>query len=158
MMSGFDSMPYRLNSAEGPAVDFRFWKSEEEQLTELNRSLSDLLRDGVSPDQVTILSPVRFDRSVVSELVKSGRKVIDVSAAAARPTDDAVRFSTIQSFKGMESPVAVLTDLRGIEDSARHALLYVGMSRARTYLVMLVHDTIRSHVEAAFRRRIREGA
>ncbi len=158
MMSGFERMPYRLNAADGPAVDYRFWSSGEDQLTELDRSLGDLLRDGIHPEHITILSPVRFDRSVASELARNRWKVVDITGGATSAPDGGVRFSTIHSFKGMETPVAVMTDLRGIEEADRHALLYVGMSRARTCLVMLVHQTIRPHVEAAFRRRVREGS
>lgn len=156
MLSGFETLPYRLNTADGPAVDFRFWSSPEEQGAQLGRSIADLLRDGVKPHQITILSPLRFENSVASQLPGKGQTVADISAGFDHLSTGVVRFATIQSFKGMETAVAVLSDLRGIEDVVRQALLYVGMSRARTYLVMHVHKSFRTHLDTTFRRRLHE--
>jgi hypothetical protein len=156
MMSGFANMPYRLNAAEGSPVDFRYWNSEDDQLSQLDHSIGELLRDGVQPEQITLLSPVRLGNSVVGKLVTRGRHVVDVTNDVSGPSGDELRFSTIQAFKGMETPVAILTDLAGTEEVERHALLYVGMSRARTYLVMFLHQSIKPYVEAAFRRRVLE--
>jgi hypothetical protein len=155
MLSGFEHLPYRLNEAEGPAVDYRFWNTSDEQLDRLGEAISALVSDGLRPEHITILSPLRLENSIASRIRERGFQVADVGSG------DAVRagalcFATMQSFKGMETSAAILTDLRGMEDVARHALLYVGMSRARTVLVMLVHTSFRPYVQAAVRRRLQE--
>lgn len=155
MLAGFDRMPYRLNAAEGPAVDYRFWRTPNEQLDRFAQALHDLQRDGVTADQIVVLSPLRFENSVANRVRNGGFPIVDVTEAGLS-TPRAVSFATVQAFKGMEARVVVLTDLRGIEDSDRQSLLYVAMSRARTALVMLVHETFRPHVQAAMRRILAE--
>jgi superfamily I DNA/RNA helicase len=44
---------------------------------------------------------------------------------------------TIQRFKGLESPIVFLCGLDAIDLSRRHELLYVGMSRAKSLLVIV---------------------
>jgi hypothetical protein len=155
MLSGFERMPYRLNAADGPAVDYRFWQTRDDQLNRLAEAVSDLLRDGLAPEQIVILSPVRLEHSVATRLVSRGFRVVEVNEPS-QAVGGSISFATMQAFKGMESPVAILTDLRGMEEADRHSLLYVAMSRARTALVMLVHQSFRPHVQAAMRRRLSE--
>jgi hypothetical protein len=158
MLSGFENPPYRLNGVDGPPVDTRYWTSQSDQLSDLESALGALLRDGVPAERITILSMRRFERSVAQQLSTSGRwQICDITGSGAQmPSKDAIRFSTIHSFKGMETQVAVLVDLEGMDEPGRQALLYVGMSRARTCLVMLLHESFRPFVNAAFLRRIRE--
>ena len=151
MLSGFERMPYRLNAADGPAVDYRFWQAPDEQLDRLVEALNDLLGEGVTPEQIVILSPLRLQHSVANRLGGRGLRVAEISESGQN-IDGSISFSTMQAFKGMETPVAVLTDLQGIENTDRQSLLYVAMSRARTTLVMVVHQSFRPHVQAAMRR------
>lgn len=157
MLSGFERMPYRLNAADGPAVDYRFWQTPDDQLNRLTEAVSDLLRDGLAPEQIVILSPVRLEHSVATRLVSRGFSVVEVNEPG-QSVGGSISFATMQAFKGMETPVAVLTDLRGMEEADRQSLLYVAMSRARTALVMLVHQSFRPHVQAAMRRLLSEQA
>jgi hypothetical protein len=154
MLTGFDELPYKLGSADGAPVDFRYWRSSEDEVRELMAVLREFQRDGVSPSDITLLSPRRLDKSVARALNHSGFAVNDVAGHSGSDPDSAVRFSTIQAFKGMETPVGVMIDLKGIEDLERQALFYTGMSRARSHLVMLVHDSFRAHVGATIRRKL----
>ena len=90
-----------------------------------------LEREKVEKKDIIILSPVRFQNSAASILSDSL-----VSADGAGNTD-AVAFSTIQSFKGMESSVVILTDINRLDDEESMNLLYVGMSRAKSALYIL---------------------
>ena len=56
-------------------------------------------------------------------------------------------FSTIHSFKGLESPVAILTDFDQIDHTAQKNLLYVGMTRARSALYILLSDKARRQMD-----------
>ena len=120
----------------------------------LNTIIHELLNDGINPGEITLLSPVRFEISVARSLKGLARSIVDLAGASSDIVTDAIQFSTIQAFKGMETSVGVMIDLHGIEDTARQALLYVGMSRARSHLVMLVHQSFKIHVEVAVRRRL----
>ena len=49
-------------------------------------------------------------------------------------------FSTIHRFKGLESPVVILTDFDQIDYTSYKNLLYVGMTRARSALYVVLSD------------------
>lgn len=49
----------------------------------------------------------------------------------------AIRVCTIYSFKGMESPVVILTELDKIRADISNQLVYVGLSRARNHVVVI---------------------
>jgi len=54
-------------------------------------------------------------------------------------TDHTIGCSTIHSFKGLESPVVILTEMSE-SDQDRHAQLeYVGCSRAKSHLIIVRH-------------------
>ena len=56
-----------------------------------------------------------------------------------------MKFCTIQTFKGLESPVVIMVDLTEKMDNwdDRQSLLYVGLSRVCTLLVLIIHENAR---------------
>lgn len=48
-----------------------------------------------------------------------------------------ILFSSIRGFKGLESPVVILTELEDLDDATREQQLYVGLSRARNHCVIV---------------------
>ena len=67
---------------------------------------------------------------------------------------DCLVFSTIQAFKGLESPVIVLTGFEEIVSSQRKSLLYVGMSRARSLLVLVLHEKIKKVIPELLKKKL----
>ena len=65
-----------------------------------------------------------------------------------------VRFCTIQTFKGLESSVVILVDLTEKMDAwdDKQSLLYVGLSRARTLLALMIHENARASFEPLVKR------
>ena len=53
------------------------------------------------------------------------------------PASGAIRWSSIHSFKGLESPAVVLTEIEPSDKVALSTLLYVGCSRARVHLTVI---------------------
>jgi hypothetical protein len=157
LLSGFKSLPYRLDGQESLAVDYRWWRTVAQQAEYLRAALAMLLSDGVKNDDIVILSPSRFDRSVASELTSDPKyPVVPLdewrrSEIARRRT---IPFSTIHAFKGMESPIVILCDIDNMHGDAAEALLYVGMSRARSHLIVLLHERLRSEVQTAVQKRL----
>ena len=62
-----------------------------------------------------------------------------------------IEVTTIHAFKGMESPIVIIPGLDRVLEDWDPSLLYVGMSRARSLLVLIVHERARD----ALQRRIR---
>ena len=98
-------------------------------------------RQGIAGGQITILSPHRMKNSCVSGL--AGREnIIDFSddhlLFLGRGAHD-ITFGTIYKFKGMENSCIIIADIASCLDRSNFEdLLYVGMSRARFGLIVLV--------------------
>lgn len=157
LLSGFDSLPYRLANAEGLPVDYRYWKAKEDEQEQLVRVLTMLLEEGVQPEDIVILAPSRYENSIVSSLLNvRGVPISDLGDIAGEP-GKCIVFSTIHAFKGMESPVIVLCGISGISSNEEKALLYVGMSRARSQLIVIGSDKIKKTLPELTLKRLTEG-
>ncbi len=55
-----------------------------------------------------------------------------------------IRYCTIHSFKGLEAPVVIVTDLKRIMDTESRNLLYIAVTRSLSRLVLLMHDSVRA--------------
>jgi hypothetical protein len=114
-----------------------FYSDEEDQLQKCLSLLEAYQAEGFSPREVVLLSPQR-SRNLPHALAQHPRwKGRVVEYRMERTT---LSFSTIHAFKGLESPVVILTDVTGISTPHDRDLLYVGMSRALHRLAVLCHD------------------
>ena len=71
---------------------------------------------------------------------------VGVRLAPIRQVQDGqtIPFASIHAFKGLEAPAVIITDIDSLNDERSRALLYVGMSRARIRLFMLMHESCRA--------------
>jgi hypothetical protein len=91
-----------------------------------------IAEEGVPQKDIVVLSSHALARS-------------DFAAGKLGPyafTDDqtkpnGIRFSSIRAFKGLESPVVIMTELEDLDDATRDQQLYVGLSRARNHCVIV---------------------
>ncbi len=161
LLSGFSSPPYKLGQVDGLAVDYRYWLNSSHQREKLIEVVQQLIADGVDLREVVLLSSRKFSDSVAAKLeVKSGKRSIcayELRQGADRAQSSAIGFSTVHSFKGMESRVVIFCDVEHVENEGPQALLYIGMSRARSLLVMLVRDSERSAIAQSLERKLSEG-
>ena len=100
----------------------------------LRRILMHLVgREEVQPEDIIILSGRQPLRSQASR--------IEGSIAGCRLTTEdetgAIRIRSVQSFKGLEAPVVILTELDDYPAQRARQLHYVGASRAMTLLVVM---------------------
>jgi superfamily I DNA/RNA helicase len=104
-----------------------------------------LAYEGIAPRKITVLSPVAIQKSCFDSLLASGKfGGEEISSSFFDPEFNKITFSTIHSFKGLENSVIVLTDVEDLTSIAARSLLYVGMSRARQRLYMLLPEKLRS--------------
>jgi hypothetical protein len=134
-------------------VDYRYYDSPTAQRAALVEVLRGLLADGVKATDIVVLSPNRLANSGVAGVDGSTNFKLIEEAEVQHTRVPAVRFSTIQAFKGMESPVVVMCDVSRVSESEPQALLYVGMSRARSQLTVLVDEQARPFIRERIRRR-----
>jgi hypothetical protein len=157
LLSGFDAPPFLKTKLEGVPVDYRFFGSIEEEARLLEDVINRLLAQGISPGSVTILSPVSRERSCVMSLSQTARfSVVDLAEPSARQRSGDVDFSTIQAFKGLENSIVILTDIADLVSERGRSLLYVGMSRARQRLFVLLSRSARKDYDALLERAARK--
>ena len=135
------STAFRPMENRGAEVVIRSFKKSSDQLVHLQAILDALFRDGVKADDIVILSPVRKERSVVAELTE-----YPVSTDPEQRRGQLL-FSTIHRFKGLESPVVILTDFDQIDYTSYKNLLYVGMTRARSALYVMLSDKAKKNMD-----------
>ena len=154
MLCGFEDAPFELADADADLlpVNYLEWENQEQQSEVVRKEIRALLDSGVRHEDIVLLSPNRFARSVASRLV-------DLPVAELEspwPAEGQIGFSTVHRFKGLESPVVILCDLESIIDSRSRSLLYVGMSRAKSYLALAVSPSARKEARQRFRDQLQQ--
>ncbi len=115
----------------GPEVNIKRYTKSTNQVTELAEILKTLVNEGVKKEDITILSSKRLINSVASEIT-------EYEFSTNERKTNAIFFSTIKRFKGLESPVIILTDLGDMSVQENRKLLYIGMTRAKSVLYILM--------------------
>lgn len=115
----------------GDIVHYIGYQSIKDEKTALDETLKKLKTAGVEPSKITILSPWKRENSVIKYYQEKEIANYDLNNKTL------VSFCTIYRFKGLENSVVILTD---IEESTSKDLLYVGMSRARAKLIILMSE------------------
>lgn len=127
-VTGFSDEILYKGEASGPPVEYIPYQSIEDEKIKLIEILKKLKKNHIDGGRITILSPRKRENSVVNCL--EGIRIFDYSF----PPLEETTFSTIQSFKGLENTVIILTDIESFQD---FRLMYVAFSRARSGLYVL---------------------
>lgn len=128
-ITGYEDKKYLLKVV-GEPVDYVTYKDKQEQSNKLIEVISSLRKKGIKSGSILILSPRKRKESVV-EFADSEKNII--GNYGDDPYTYHALFSTIQSYKGLESEIVLLVD---IENYANQNLMYIGMSRARSKLII----------------------
>ena len=91
---------------------------------DLESEIKSILAGGIKKRDITISSPFKREKSVVSKITKYKIDEVDEET-------ENITYSTIQGFKGLENSVIILAD---IQTYNKPDLMYVAMSRARSAL------------------------
>ena len=149
-VTGFKSLLPR-RPVDGPPVIVHPCNTNGDYLDNLTNLVNQLIQEGIDVKDITLLSLHRMENSVLSETSSiAGIPLVYISESRRRGLDidahGSLKFSTIRAFKGLESPVVIIV---GVDDLAEKALteLYVGMSRAKTLLALMVKEDIYEEVE-----------
>jgi hypothetical protein len=138
-----------------------YYRSAEEQVSLLEGLIDQCLnpskapqtgftgRCQYNPSEIVVLS-TRTRGSCAEEI--SAQTLLDRMTRLDSGELNRIRHGTIHSFKGLEAPVVILTDIEqlaaeGEEDFNRSALLYVGISRSTERMAILAHSRVRDELE-----------
>ncbi len=115
-------------------------KELKQKLT--NELLQLINNESVAQQDITVLTFKSKVSSALSEFTIPG---VRISTFDNNYKNDCVRLETIRRFKGMESPVVILTELDDFnamnDNELWENLCYVAISRARHYLIILSPDS-----------------
>ena len=157
ILAGFESPPFRLGEEAGLPVDHRYWKAPSDLMESLTHTLESLVKERIPVDNIMLLSPLRLENSSLAGVDRIlGFPVIDAAHGMTSVRLDALKFSTIHSFKGLESQVVIIVDIEAVDGEQSQSLLYVAMSRARSLLILMINERSRNAVESRIRRAMQQ--
>lgn len=124
--------------AEGLDIVYKTYVDKKTEAGELFDEIRRLKSEGLSKKDIVILSYYRMDNP--KSCLYGVRIPDDIGPIRVNQMDHfndckQIRFYTIQAFKGLEAKAVIMIDVDSFSDNEKRKLNYVGMSRARTYLV-----------------------
>ncbi|MBM3434726.1 MAG: hypothetical protein FJY07_00750 [Bacteroidetes bacterium] len=153
LLSGFERPPFLLEYLEGIPVEYAFYNNQKHQAELLEKQLKQLFENGLPLNEVIIVSPKKFENSCAAF-------VSDIIIKEIKHTNEIYvgqnyyGFATVQSYKGMESNYILTTDIEDLTSDNAKSLLYVGMSRARYGLIMLIAESIRNEYREILKNKL----
>lgn len=131
---------------DGIPVKYSWFDKPREQLSTLAREIKRLLAEDVAPSQITILSPRAADSSCAERLDGSGLIQLTSQNIPQFATGDlsSITFCSVSTFKGLENDFILLTDVEDLDSEWWRSVIYVGMSRARVGLHLILPRALRA--------------
>lgn len=128
LLTGSEKPEFTGRTLDGEVIDTKFPASNR-QLECIEEILKDLKKREIPLEKVTLLSPKRYENTFLrnSELVKGF-------------FNEGLSFHTIHSFKGLENSYIILLDFVEIASEDAQRLLYVGISRAKHKLYLVLNN------------------
>lgn len=143
IISGFEKPPFLLEHLEGIPVEYIFYKDETDQNKLLGEQLKKLSESGLPFNELIIVSPRKFENSCSNSFSGFTIREIKNTSEITAP-QNFFGFATVQSYKGMESNYVMITDIEDLTSEVAKSLLYVGMSRAKYGLILLIAESMRN--------------
>jgi ATP:corrinoid adenosyltransferase len=121
-----------------------YYATPSQQRKELGKTLERLFKDSYSGDDIVVLSPKAGARCAAAGV--SEKPWCDQLATFEAASTGQIRYTTIQSFKGLDSPAIVVTDIEHVDGDTFSSLFYVATTRALERLCIIVHETAKAAI------------
>lgn len=152
---GSDIPETRLQQVHGPRPGYQYWQDNNELSDLLDAEVQRLLAEDVRIGEIAVLSTSRLVNTGLDATRTYGSyPLLDYSrgqwlalSASDADTSAHLKFSTAQSFKGMESHVIILI-LDRLDRPIDGPNAYIGMSRARGALTVLANAALQPEIES----------
>lgn len=139
----------RTRGVNGEVPVFRYFSGKDQYLKVLKKVVNELIHSfvetGLPLQDIVILYANR--ESVLDEVMKPGFFLRSVMPFEQGGDADAIRITSIQSYKGLEARAVVLLGIYEFASGISRGLFYVGASRARTNLRVLLPEEC-GHLES----------
>jgi len=142
----------------GPPVEFVVYREKAGWGGNLEHVINDIRREGVSPGQVSVLLARKPDEKEAKVLKRLSVQQLTEDTVPALGTTalEHITWSTASGFKGLENDAVIVVGVKGVEKAWSRGVVYVGMSRARTRLYVILSDECDEERQRRLRAR-REG-
>jgi hypothetical protein len=116
-----------------------YYATPSQQRKDLGKTLERLFKESYRGDDIVVLSPKAGPRCAAASV--TGKPWSDQLVPFEAASTGQIRYTTIQSFKGLDSPAIVVTDIEHIDGDMFSSLFYVATTRALERLCIIVHET-----------------
>lgn len=136
---------------EGQSPELYFFSDLSQQEDIVRKVLDRLVNtEKIEPKYITLLTTRAPEHTAFVPGRKLGNFVFrEWGDKSSRPND--IRVSSAYRFKGLENRVVILTGLEDNEVSWLNEILYVACSRARTHLIIVAHERVKTLLEKAIK-------
>lgn len=130
-----------VNAVHGETPRACFFRGETELVKIAGQFIKKMLSEGLKAEEIAILSVHSMANSMLKNYIESGNRLGDCDISQER-VKDKVLVSTVRKFKGLEAKAVLLIDVESskLADSVMRRLMYVGCSRANSYLQIAFYD------------------
>lgn len=121
------------------------YNNQDNQQNQLEQELEHLLIDEkYNGKDIVLISPYSDDRSIAGKLPT-------IHKALIKPIDsltstNQIGYCSIHLFKGLESPVIVVTDIDDVKTERAKKLFYTAITRAVEKLIIFVNESVREEM------------
>ena len=138
-MMGFTNINH--NDIHGDKPILKLCNNNDEQNIIVDTFIKNMIKEGLMPEDVVILTAKSLEKSSISPNKKYGNQYISTTRESGK-----ILFTTIRKFKGLEAEAVIIVDVSIssliLEESRR--LLYVGASRAKYILNIAMVEDVKS--------------
>lgn len=157
LISGFERPPFLLEYLDGVPVEYSFYSNQNQQTKLLEAQIRKLLEKGLPLNRLMIIASRRFETCCASCV--TGLSIKEIKHTNEILVDQSyIAYATIQSYKGMESDYAIVTDIEDLVSDSAKSLLYVAMSRPKYGLIMLVSESLRGDYRRILQNKLTQNA
>jgi len=137
------------SSVSGIPVQYNWYSKPSVQIRKLSSVLKRLRCEDVSPSRVTVLSARSIEKCCAASVSDPPLVPLEWNNVWEIVTGKcpSVSYCTISAFKGLENDFIILTDIENLDSKWWRSVIYVGMSRARVGLHLLLHESLREVYE-----------
>lgn len=141
----------QVKKVEGLPVKYLWYNGLIDQAAQVTECVNMLLKEGFTAENITILSAKRYQSSIAGSgrlRLKTGHYQLGKGSYSAHK--NLIACGSIQSFKGLESSIVILTDIEDIDADDMRTVNYVGYTRARTALWVSINRKLKRKYEEHF--------
>lgn len=127
--------------------DIHYYATPSQQRKKLRDILERLHKGSFSSQDIVILSPKAGSRCAAAAVTEAPWS--ERLAPYEQCSTNQIPYTTIHSYKGLESPVVIVTDIEHLSGEHFCSLFYVAATRSLEQLYLLVHETAKSAIVRA---------